>query len=60
MGISKFFNSLSKKRDLSDQSCDGEEPKKARELQCFIRGCFYRRYEFTLVFTYSCQLYEKY
>ena len=28
--ISKFFNSSSKKRDLSDQSCNGEEPKKAR------------------------------
>ena len=31
MDISKFFNSSSEKRDLSDQSCDGEEPKKARE-----------------------------
>ena len=31
MDISKFFNSLPKKRDLSDQSCNGEEPKKARE-----------------------------
>ena len=31
MDISKFFNSSSKKRDLSDQSCNGEEPKKARE-----------------------------
>ena len=30
MVISKFFNSSSKKRDLSDQSCSGEEPKKAR------------------------------
>ena len=29
--MSKFFNSSSKKRDLSDQSCNGEEPKKARE-----------------------------
>ena len=31
MDISKFFNSSSKKRDLRDQSCNGEEPKKARE-----------------------------
>ena len=29
--ISKFFNSSSKKGDLSDQSCSGEEPKKASE-----------------------------
>ena len=27
----KFFNSSSKKGDLSDQSCNGEEPKKMRE-----------------------------
>ena len=31
MDISKFFNSSSKKRDLSDQSCNGEETKTARE-----------------------------
>ena len=31
MDISTFFNSSSKKRDLSNQSCSGEEPKKARE-----------------------------
>ena len=31
MDISKFFNSSSKKRDLSDQSSNGEEPKNARE-----------------------------
>ena len=31
IGISKLFNSSSKKRDLSDQSCNGEEPKKAKE-----------------------------
>ena len=31
MDISKFFNSSSKKRELTDQSCSGEEPKKARE-----------------------------
>ena len=31
MDISKFFNSSSKKRDLSNQSCNDEEPKKARE-----------------------------
>ena len=31
MDISKFFSSSSKNRDLSDQSCSGEEPKKARE-----------------------------
>ena len=31
MDISKFFNSSSKKRDLSDQTCNGEEPKQARE-----------------------------
>ena len=32
IGISKLFNSSSKKRDLSDQSCNGEEPKKAKEV----------------------------
>ena len=31
MDISKFFNSSSKKRDLIDQSCSGEERKKVRE-----------------------------
>ena len=31
LDISKFLNSSSQKRDLSDQSCNGEEPKKARE-----------------------------
>ena len=31
MDISKFFNSSSEKRDLSNQSCNGEEPKKTRE-----------------------------
>ena len=31
MDISKSFNSSSKKRDLNDQSCNGEEPKKARK-----------------------------
>ena len=31
MAVGTFFNSSSKKRDLSDQSCNGEEPKKARE-----------------------------
>ena len=31
MDISKFFNSSSKKRNLSDLSCNGEEPKKVRE-----------------------------
>ena len=31
MDISKFCNSSSKKRDLNDQSCNGEEQKKARE-----------------------------
>ena len=31
MDISKFFNSSSKKRDLRDQSCSGEETRKARE-----------------------------
>ena len=31
MNISKCFNSSSKKRDLSNQSCNGEEPKKARK-----------------------------
>ena len=31
MDISKFFNFLSKKNDLNDQSCNGEEPKKVRE-----------------------------
>ena len=31
MDISKYFNSSSKKRDLSNQSCSGEEPKKAKE-----------------------------
>ena len=31
MDISKFFNSSSKKRDLSDQSSNGEERKNARE-----------------------------
>ena len=31
MDISNFFISSSEKRDLSDQSCNGEEPKKARE-----------------------------
>ena len=43
--ISRFFNSTLKKRDLSNQSCNGEEPKKAREgslndssvsWQCFL------------------------
>ena len=29
--ISNIFNSSSKKRDSSDQSCNGEEPKKVRE-----------------------------
>ena len=31
MNISKVFNSLSKKRDFNDQSCNGEEPKKVRK-----------------------------
>ena len=31
MDIAKCFNSSSKKRDVSDQSCNGEEPKKVRE-----------------------------
>ena len=31
MDISKFFNSSSKKRDLSGQFCNGEEPKRASE-----------------------------
>ena len=31
MNISKCFNSSSKKRDLSNQSCNGEEPKKAKK-----------------------------
>ena len=31
MDISKFFNSSSKKRDLRNQSCSGEETRKARE-----------------------------
>ena len=31
MDISKFFNSLSNKRDLSDQSCNSEGPKKSRQ-----------------------------
>ena len=31
MNISKISNSSSKKRDLSDQSCNGEETQKATE-----------------------------
>ena len=31
MDVSKIFNSSSKKRDLSNQSCHGEEPKNVRE-----------------------------
>ena len=31
MAVGRFFNSSSKKRNLSDQYCNGEEPKKARE-----------------------------
>ena len=31
MDTSKIFNSSLKKRDFSDQSCNVEEPKKARE-----------------------------
>ena len=31
MDISKFFNSSSKKRDLSNYSCNGEKSKKVRE-----------------------------
>ena len=35
MNISKFFNSLSKKKDLSNQSWNGEEPKKVR-VECSL------------------------
>ena len=31
MDMSRFFNSTLKKRDSSDQLCNDEEPKKARE-----------------------------
>ena len=64
MDISKFFNSSSKKRSLSDQSWNGEEPKKAREGSLndstvslddvFTEGMKSPKC------TYSSQLYEKY
>lgn len=31
MNVATFFNSFSKKFDLRDQSCNVDEPKKARE-----------------------------
>ena len=65
MDIAKCFNSSSKKRDVSDQSCNGEEPKKVREgslndSNVLLDDVFCWKFEVNWVFTYSCQLHEKY
>ena len=64
MDISRFSNSSSKKRDLSNQSCNGEEPKKAREgslndSSVSLDDVFTEGMK-SPECTYSCQLYGKY
>ena len=40
MDISNFFNSSSKKKDLSDQSCNAEEAKKVTEGSSYIYSSY--------------------
>ena len=63
MDVSKFFNSSSKKGDLSDQSCNGEELKKAREgnlndSSVSLDNVFTEGMKSPNCLYYSCQLYE--
>ena len=65
MDVSKFFNSSSKKGDLNDQSCNGEEPKKARERSLndssvSLDDVSTEGMKSPKCLYCSCQLYEKY